>query len=327
MDKKDKIIRIVSTVLVGVAIVGMGFGFNLKFNHKEKKFPKDAVHYSAEEISIMPQVEEPSDKQNDGKPVYWENIEEDQEQLRLLQDQNSEVVGIIRIKDTILNHPIMLSPDDEGFYLRRDIEGKQNSHGTPFLSLDSDLQLNSGKSIIYGHNIRKYTKDVFAELCCYGRGVEDEKGNVFETGLEYFQKHPIIDIVTDLGTSHYLIFAYYLVDTADTSDVFRYWHIDQMDDLESFKEYMDEVKVRSWLNVPVETSINDNMIVLSSCSVEMSGSGTNRMVVMAKRITADYQYQEIVDKSTEIKEPLLPMKLRGTKIRKEKVEENTSEEA
>ena len=96
-----------------------------------------------------------------------------------------------------------------------------------------------------------------------------------------------------------------------------------MDDMQSYLDYMDEVKKRNWLDVPVETSISDNMIILSSCSVELSGSGTNRMVVMAKRITTDYDYQEVVEKTTEVEKPLLPMKLRGSKIRKEKIEEDS----
>lgn len=324
MDKKQKIIVIVSSVITSI-IIGACVFF-VCFNQKRINASKEAVHYSAEEIVIVPQTEITSEKEEEvkpQKPVYWEYIEEDQEQLEQLQEKNNDVVGIIRISETVLNHPIMLSQEDEGFYLRRDMEGKPNSHGTPFLSLDSNLKLNSGKSIIYGHNIRKYTKDVFAELCYYGRGVEDKKGNLLKTGLEYYKEHPIIDIVTDLGTSHYLIFAYYLVDTADTSDVFRYWHIDQMDDMQSYLDYMDEVKKRNWLDVPVETSISDNMIILSSCSVELSGSGTNRMVVMAKRITTDYDYQEVVEKTTEVEKPLLPMKLRGSKIRKEKIEEDS----
>lgn len=219
----------------------------------------------------------------------------DQEDLKAYQEYNSDVVGIIRIKDTVLNHPICQTIEEEDFYLRRDLDKKYNSHGVPFLTVNSDLNAKKGNNLIYGHNIHKNSRDVFCDLALY----ED---------FAFYRKNPIIDIVTPRGTDHYLIFAYYLIDTSD-SDTFCYYENSDWT-VDDYKAYMDEVDKRNWLDVPVKRTSQDVYLTLSSCSNELAGTKTNRMVVMAKKLTEDEDYVTAVVHSKKAKNPLLPQKLR-----------------
>ena len=66
--------------------------------------------------------------------------EEDLLLLQKYQDYNSDVVGIIRIEGTVLNHPIVQTVEDEVYYLYKDLDKKYNSHGVPFLSKDSQME-------------------------------------------------------------------------------------------------------------------------------------------------------------------------------------------
>ena len=221
------------------------------------------------------------------------------EDLNLLKDYkayNSDVYGIIRIKDTVLNHPFMYTPDDESFYLNRDLDKKQNSHGVPFLAVGSAFGQPGSNSVIYGHNITITEKDIFADLYYY----ED---------LEFYKEHPIIETVTEYGSRKWLIFAYYLVDNED--EEFAYWETQDFTSNSLFVTYMDEVKKRNWLNVDIPLTMDSSYITLSSCSNELSGSGTNRMVVMAKLLKNEEDVSAVISNAARNYNALLPTKLRG----------------
>ena len=220
----------------------------------------------------------------------------DRAMLSQYQRINPETKGIIRIRNTVLNHPLMQSPAKEDYYLTHDVLKQKNGNGTPFLTLASDLSKSSGNNVIYGHNIRYGRKDIFEPLSGYEK-------------LEFYKEHPTVEIVTEEGTVSYLVFAYYLIDTAD-EDVFPYWISPAWTDESEFEEYMAEVEKRNWLDTRIPCSISDRYITLSACSVELAHSGTNRMVVMARK-ERDGEYPILYSEKACMKSnPYLPQKLR-----------------
>lgn len=219
----------------------------------------------------------------------------DEELLAKYQAYNQDVVGIIRIAGTVLNHPVVHTPEDEEYYLLRGLDGEYNSHGVPLLSAESQMEGEGGNRIIYGHNIHKRTRDVFCDLA----GYED---------LAFYKEHPVIETVSESGTRRWLIFAYFITDNAD-EDPFRYSDTLEFSSLQGFKEYMDEVEKRNWLNVPMDRTIADTYLTLSSCSNELAGSGTNRMVVMALEIPYLEDISGIVEGTSMRESPRLPKKL------------------
>ena len=209
---------------------------------------------------------------------------------------NPETKGIIRIRNTVLNHPLMQSPAKEDYYLSHDVLKQKNANGTPFLTLSSDLSKSSGNNVIYGHNIRYGRKDIFEPLSGYEK-------------LSFYKEHPTVEIVTDEGTVSYLVFAYYLIDTAD-EDTFPYWINPAWTDEAEFEEYMAEVEKRNWLDTKIPCTISDQYITLSACSVELAHSGTNRMVVMARKLRSG-EYPILYSEKASMKgSPYLPQKLR-----------------
>lgn len=219
--------------------------------------------------------------------------------LRLLEkyeSYNEDVVGLIQIEDTVLNHPMMQTPLDEEYYLYKDLDKKYNSHGVPFLSADSKMEGQGGICIVYGHNIYKRNKDVFADLA----GYED---------LEFYKSHPIIKTVSKSGVRNWLIFAYFIVDNSD-DDPFRYTDLTRFLSKEAHDEFFLEVEKRNWLNVEVTPVMGDTYLLLSSCSKQLSGRGTNRMVVIAKQLFADETYDSTVNAAKMAENPLLPQRMR-----------------
>lgn len=229
------------------------------------------------------------------RQIYVENAD-NQELLRMYQEYNEDVVGIIRIENTVLDHPVVQTVSDEEYYLYKDLDKKYNSHGVPFLSKDSRLEGQGGNCIVYGHNIYKISRDVFADLMGY-------------KDAEYYKEHPIIETVSKSGTRKWLIFAYFIVDNAD-QEPFRYSDMTDFLSKKAFDDYIYEVQRRNWLDVPVSLTMGDTILTLSSCSKELAGTGTNRMVVMAKQLYADEDYLATVEGAKNAKSPLLPEKLR-----------------
>ena len=208
---------------------------------------------------------------------------------------NEDCVGIISIEDTVLNHPLMQSEFDEDFYLTHDLNKNPNSYGVPFLTLSSDLGRDTGNNIIYGHNIRINDRDIFADL-------------VFYEDIDFYKEHSLIKLVTDEGTDYYIIFAYYLIDTEDNE--FVYWDKTAWESEADYLNYMAEVDKRNWLETNIPCGMNDKYLTLSSCSVELAHSGTNRMVVMARKLKQEEDYNLYLESSTKRNNPLLPGKLR-----------------
>lgn len=222
--------------------------------------------------------------------------EEDLLLLQKYQDYNSDVVGIIRIDGTVLNHPIVQTVEDEEYYLYKDLDKKYNSHGVPFLSKDSQMEGQGDNCVVYGHNIYKISRDVFADLMGY-------------KDVEYYKEHPVIETVSESGTRKWLIFAYFIVDNSD-ADPFQYSDVTSFMSERAFEDYIYEVQKRNWLDVPLDLSMGDTILTLSSCSKELAGSGTNRMVVMAKQLDNDEDYFATVEGAKNAFSPLLPEKLR-----------------
>lgn len=267
---------------IGIVLCLIGMGVTLFL------FLRKSAGADEETGTAVESISEVSDS-----PYFYN--EEDMELLKKYQEYNSDVVAIICIPDTVLNHPVMQTREDEEYYLLRDLDKNYNSHGIPFLSKDSKMEGRKGNRIIYGHNIHKRSRDIFADLAGYEE-------------LDFYKEHPVIKTVSKSGSRNWLIFAYFIVDNADT-EPFRYSDTTDFLSKQQFDTYFEEVEKRNWLDVPVAYDIEDTFLTLSSCSNELAGSGTNRMVVIAKELLAGEEYASQVSSTTMREDPLLPERL------------------
>ena len=94
--------------------------------------------------------------------LYQGKYAEDGPYLALKQ-KNTDFFGWLSIEGTQLNYPVMYTPDEPEYYLRRDIAGKDSQSGVPFLS--ASCYEGCGNYIIYGHNMKNGS--MFATLLSY----------------------------------------------------------------------------------------------------------------------------------------------------------------
>lgn len=291
----EGIVKFLTGVLIAVVIIFALLGAALvAYGYLNSK---DQTVIETENSNEIAKWEEPENftealSEYDRAALYIND--EDMNLLRQYKEYNPDVYGIIRIDDSILNHPFTYTPDNESFYLNHDLDKKTNSHGVPFMISGCRLGQKSTNTIIYGHNITVYDKDVFADIAQY-------------ENIEYYKKHPYIETITEYGSRKWLIFAYYLIDTDD--DQFNYWETIEFNSQAEFNSYINKVTERNWISSSTSLDINDSYLTLSSCSNELSGSGTNRMVLMAKLLNFNEDVASTIENATQ-GNPILPDKLK-----------------
>lgn len=85
------------------------------------------------------------------KEPITENNSDDLVDVSALVQQNDDCIGWISIPDTNIDYPVMHTPDDPEYYLRRNFKGKYSAMGVPFM--DYRCKLNGDHLIVYGHNM------------------------------------------------------------------------------------------------------------------------------------------------------------------------------
>ena len=129
-------------------------------------------------LYLLPQDEE---DYKELKQMITEESEEQLSRYEQLNDKNSDCVGWITIENTTIDYPIMYTPLDEKYYLRRNFEKEESKSGVPFIS--ENCSLDSENLIIYGHNMSNGT--MFAPLLYYDNSNYFKNYSHINLELEY----------------------------------------------------------------------------------------------------------------------------------------------
>ena len=186
-----------------------------------------------------------------------------------LYEENPDLFGWVQIEDTKLNYPVMYTPDDPEYYLRRAFDGSEAVSGVPFL--DGDCPENGGNYLIYGHNMSAGT--MFAALLSYAKP-------------EFFEEHPVIRFDTLFERGEYEVMAafYSKAYGSEEQDVFRYYQYTDLSSPERFGEYVAQVEAAALYDTGVTAEYGDQFLTLSTCSYH---TDNGRFVVVARKETQD----------------------------------------
>lgn len=143
-----------------------------------------------------------------------------------LYAENPDLFGWVQIPDTELSYPVMYTPDDPEYYLRRAFDGSESVSGVPFL--DGDCPEDGGNYLIYGHHMSGGT--MFALLPSYAK--ED-----------FYEEHPVIrfDTLFERGEYEAMAAFYSKAYSTGEQDVFRYYQYTDLRSPERFQEYVTQV--------------------------------------------------------------------------------------
>lgn len=191
---------------------------------------------------------------------------------------NSDMAAWLQIAGTEIDYPVMWTPEDEEYYLRRGFDGSSNRNGCLILDTDSSLNPLTTNLIIHGHNMKSGA--MFGTLTDY----EDEA---------YGQEHKNISLYTRECLRNYEVIAVFRSQVYKKSDqVFKFYQFFQADTAEEFDDFYQNIKALSLYDTGVTAEFGDRFLTLSTCAYHVENG---RFVVVAKEVENGDTYLPIQD--------------------------------
>lgn len=190
--------------------------------------------------------------------------------MAALYEENEDIAGWLKIENTVIDYPVVFTPDDPEEYLRKNFNGFYSISGTLFIDGNCDIRPESDNTIIYGHNMRNGT--MFSELMKY----KDQK---------YWEEHPIIYYSTLYEEREYeIVAAFYDRVYYSYEDCFKFYQFIDAEDEEHFAEAMAYYKQAAEYDTGVDAEYGDKLLTLVTCSYH---EDYGRFVVVAREKTEE----------------------------------------
>lgn len=185
-----------------------------------------------------------------------------------------ELFGWITIEGTVINYPVMHTPDEPEKYLYLSYKGEESKNGTPYLS--ESCYEGCGNYIVYGHNMKSGA--MFSSIAKY-------------RSKSFWEDNKLIrfDTISEIG--EYAVIGAFYGDVGDDSD-FLYHKYTQLRTKEIFDEYVAQVKSHSRYDTGITAEFGDSLLTLSTCSNRQE---TERFVVVAKKVRSIILHPEDYD--------------------------------
>ena len=197
---------------------------------------------------------------------FKENTPEVLHQYSMLYERNTDMAGWIQIPDTIIHYPVMLTKEDEEYYLRRDFDRNEDLCGLPFMDARCEIESPVSNYIIYGHNMKNGS--MFSKLLKY-------------ESYEFYTQHKEILFDTIYETGVYEIMAVFQTRVAyQDEDIFRYYGMVQAENEAEFMNFVNNVREMSIYDTGVDAVYGDQLLTLSTCDRRIENG---RFVVVARK--------------------------------------------
>lgn len=198
------------------------------------------------------------------------NTQQSARNYQPLLAENNHLAAWLTIPDTDIDYPVLFTPDNPEYYLRRAFDGSSALSGSLFIG--ADCVPDGSNIIIYGHNMKDGS--MFGGLEQYADAAyAKEHGQI------------IYDLIEPDGSYERLTFeviaAFYSeVYQIDATGVFRYYYATDLSDPEAFQNYITQVMAASSYDLGITADYGDRLLTLSTCSYHTEDG---RFVVVAKQ--------------------------------------------
>ena len=179
---------------------------------------------------------------------------------------NDDLVGWISIPGTKLDYPVMQTPDETDYYLKRNFDKADSARGCIYAREVCDIFAPSDNITLYGHNMRDGS--MFACLHEY-------------LDKEVWEESPLIFFDTLYEYHTYKIFAVFRT-TASIGEGFSYHQFVDAETEEDFNQFISTVKSLQEYETGITPVYGDKIICLSTCEYTQTNG---RLVVAAVRIS------------------------------------------
>lgn len=191
-------------------------------------------------------------------------------ELAEIYADNSDLAGWITIEGTVLDYPVMYTPEDGEKYLYKNLKGHFDANGLPIIEDGCSMDPESDNIIIYGHNMK--SGRMFASLMKYAK-------------KEYWEEHPTIRFSTLYEEREYEIVAAFKDRVyKKNEDCFKFYQFIDAEDESHFAEAMTYFKENAEYDTGVTAEYGDRLLTLVTCAYHVKNG---RFVVVAREVPAD----------------------------------------
>lgn len=188
-------------------------------------------------------------------------------ELAEIYADNPDLVGWITIEGTVLDYPVMHTPENGEKYLYKNINGNFDVNGLPFIEDGCSMDPESDNIIIYGHNMN--SGKMFASLMKYAK-------------KDYWEEHPTIRFSTLYEEREYkIIAAFYDRVYYKYEDCFKFYQFIDAKDEAHFEEAVSYFKENAEYDTGVTAEYGDRLITLVTCAYHVKNG---RFVVVAREV-------------------------------------------
>lgn len=179
---------------------------------------------------------------------------------------NNDLVGWIRVPDTTIDYPVLQTPGNPDYYLRRGYDKKYSNWGCIYAREACDVFTPSDNVVLYGHRMSDGT--MFAPLDKY-------------RSKSYWEEHQTFSFDTLYERHTYQVIAVFKT-SANLGQGFSYHIFNTAESEADFDEFMDTVHSLQFYDTGLTAQYGDMLLTLSTCEYTLNNG---RLVVIAKRIS------------------------------------------
>ena len=189
-------------------------------------------------------------------------------QYRALYEENPSLIGWLRLDGTAIDLPVVQTPDDNEYYLRRGFDGLYSTGGTLFLDAQCsiDPEHPSANWLIYGHNMADGS--MFGQLTRYR-----EKS--------FWQAHPTFTFDTLYETGTWQVVA--ALDTTLGADELPYYTFFDAGNRQEWQQRVDAILEKALYSTGITPTYGQQLLTLSTCGNTLPNTDT-RFALLAVRI-------------------------------------------
>lgn len=191
-----------------------------------------------------------------------------------LYSKNADIVGWLKIEDTVIDYPVMFTPEKPHKYLYMSFEGKYKYRGELYIDGDCPMDPEGPVILIHGHNMNDGS--MFQSLLNY-------------KSQQYWESHPTISFKTLYEERTYEIFAAFRTQVpkkyADEKEgEFYYYRFLYPTTEEEFNEGISYFKEKTTYDMGINSEFGDRLLILSTCDRSINNG---RFVVVGRLVTED----------------------------------------
>ena len=252
--------------LIGCLLFGAVFVVSTVFtigSFMNKRQADESFQSLRDQVSL----ETGAPKQQTGQEALPAPQRTPQEVYGALKEENSDFAGWISIDGTAIDYPVMQTPEDGSYYLKREFQKRRSLCGVPFADTACDLSSPDSNVILYGHNMKDGT--MFSALLGY-------------ESPDFFAQHPTIrfDTMTEFGV--YQVAAV-LKASAEVGEptALNLSDCAQWKDGQAFQDFLNQCSRQSLYPIEADLQAGDHLLLLSTCEYSRKDG---RLIVIAKEI-------------------------------------------